>query len=58
MLKELLATPDAVRITTPAKTDLVPYRDYIGSNLEILDIATGNATIVQGIRPWSNWRAG
>ena len=35
-----------VRITTPAKRDFVPYRDYIGSNLEILDIATGNTTIV------------
>ena len=28
---------DNVRITVPAKTDFVPYRDYIGSNLEILD---------------------
>ncbi|HEU4997078.1 MAG TPA: hypothetical protein VFT29_19815 [Gemmatimonadaceae bacterium] len=35
-----------VRITTPAKKDFVPYRDYIGSNLEILDVASGNATIV------------
>jgi len=35
-----------VRITTPAKADVVPYRDYLGSNLEILDVATGNATIV------------
>src|SRR5205823_1698475 len=35
-----------VRITTPAKRDLVPYREYIGSHLEILDVATGNATIV------------
>jgi TolB protein len=35
-----------VRITTPPKKDFVPYRDYIGSNLEILDVATGNATIV------------
>ena len=35
-----------VRITIPAKPDLVPYRDYLGSNLEILDVATGNATIV------------
>ena len=39
-----------VRITTPAKPDLVPYRDYIGSNLEILDVATGNATIVHQYR--------
>ncbi len=35
-----------VRITTPAKRDFVPYHDYIGSNLEILDVRTGNATIV------------
>ena len=35
-----------VRITVPAKRDLIPYREYLGSNLEVLDIATGNATIV------------
>ena len=35
-----------VRVTIPPKSDFVPYRDYIGSNLEILDLATGNATIV------------
>ncbi len=40
------ATFSSVRITTPAKRDFVPYRDYIGSNLEILDVATGKATIV------------
>jgi Tol biopolymer transport system component len=39
-----------VRITTPTKRDLVPYRDYLGSNLEILDVATGNATIVHQYR--------
>ena len=39
-----------VRITTPARRDLVPYRDYLGSNLEILDVATGNATIVHQYR--------
>ncbi len=39
-----------VRITTPAKPDLVPYRDYLGSNLEILDVETGNATIVHQYR--------
>ena len=39
-----------VRITTPARRDLVPYREYIGSNLEILDVATGNATIVHSYR--------
>jgi TolB protein len=40
------ATFSNVRITTPAKRDLVAYREYLGSNLEILDVATGNATIV------------
>jgi TolB protein len=40
------ATFSNVRITTPAKRDLVAYRDYLGSNLEILDVATGHATIV------------
>ena len=39
-----------VRITTPAKKDLVTYREYLGSNLEILDVATGNATIVHSYR--------
>lgn len=39
-----------VRITTPAPRDFVPYRDYLGSNLEILDVATGNATIVHQYR--------
>ncbi|SRR6266542_73260 len=44
------ATFSNVRITTPAKRDFVPYREYIGSNLEILDVATGNATIVHNYR--------
>jgi WD40 repeat protein len=35
-----------VRVTTPAPKEFVAYRDYLGSNLEILDVATGNATIV------------
>ncbi|TMG81732.1 MAG: biopolymer transporter TolR, partial [Betaproteobacteria bacterium] len=39
-----------VRITRPPKSDFVPYRDYLGSNLEILDVATGNATIVHHYR--------
>ncbi|PWT92358.1 MAG: biopolymer transporter TolR [Blastocatellia bacterium] len=30
-----------VRITVPANENFVPYRDYIGSNLEIMDVATG-----------------
>ena len=39
-----------VRITTPAKPDLVAYREYLGSNLEVLDVKTGNATIVHQYR--------
>jgi Tol biopolymer transport system component len=39
-----------VRITTPAKPDLVQYRQFLGSNLEILDLATGNAAIVHQYR--------
>ena len=44
------ATFSNVRITTPAAKDLVPYRQYLGSNLEILDVTTGNATIVHQYR--------
>ena len=39
-----------VRITIPPRRDFVPYRDYIGSNLEILDVASGNATIIHQYR--------
>lgn len=44
-------TPDAVvfsnvRIVLPAAKDFRPYKDYIGSNLEILDMRTGNSRIV------------
>lgn len=35
-----------VRITVPAAKDFKPYKDYIGSNLEILDLTTGNSRIV------------
>jgi len=35
-----------VRITVPASDDFVPYRDYIGSNLEVMDVATGKRKIV------------
>jgi TolB protein len=35
-----------VRISTPAPADLVPYRQYIGSNLELLDVANGKSRIV------------
>jgi Tol biopolymer transport system component len=30
-----------VRITIPAATDFRPYRDYIGSQIEIMDVKTG-----------------
>jgi TolB protein len=49
-----------VRITIPPKPGFVAYRDYLGSNLEILDVATGNATIVHRYRgsfQAPNWTA-
>ena len=35
-----------VRIIRPAKDDFVPYRDYLGSNLEIMDVETGLREVV------------
>ncbi|MDB5011037.1 MAG: biopolymer transporter TolR, partial [Mucilaginibacter sp.] len=35
-----------VRIVVPAKPDFVPYKDYIGSNIEILDMATQNSKVI------------
>lgn len=35
-----------VRITVPVKDDFVPYRDYIGSNIEILDVESGSRKIL------------
>ena len=35
---------DNVRISVPAPDGFVPYRDYIGSQLEIMDVATGVRT--------------
>jgi len=35
-----------VRITAPARDGFVPYQDYIGSDLEILDVASGDRAIV------------
>jgi TolB protein len=35
-----------VRVTIPARADFVPYRDYIGSDLEILDLETGGRRII------------
>jgi TolB protein len=39
-----------VRIIRPAKKDFVPYRDYIGSHLELLDVQTGHRQIVHSSR--------
>ena len=35
-----------VRVIRPARPNFVPYRDYLGSHLEILDIETGRRQIV------------
>ena len=35
-----------VRITVPASDNFVAYRDYIGSKLEVMDVATGKRKIV------------
>lgn len=37
---------DNVRIIFPAKDDFTPYRDYIGSHIETLDVATGERQIL------------
>ena len=35
-----------VRLTRPAREGFVPYRDYIGSRLELLDVASGDRQVV------------
>lgn len=40
------ATFNNVRIVVPASKDLVPYKQYLGSDIEILDLQTQNSTIV------------
>jgi TolB protein len=35
-----------VRIVVPPKADWVPYRDYIGSNLEVMDVETGHRKVL------------
>ena len=37
---------DNVRITVPAKETLVPYREYIGSNMELFDMASGKRKVI------------
>ncbi|ADB37957.1 TolB family protein [Spirosoma linguale] len=38
-----------VRISVPAHDGLVPYRDYLASNLEILDVATGDRQVIYNV---------
>lgn len=40
------ASFDNVRIITPAKSDFVPYRDYIGSHIETMDVTSGHREIL------------
>ncbi|WP_416864378.1 MAG: TolB family protein [Imperialibacter sp.] len=40
------ATFKNVRVIVPPKPDYVPYRDYIGSHIELMDVATGDRKIV------------
>lgn len=40
------ASFENVRIVVPASKDLVPYRTYLGSNIETLDVMTGKRKIV------------
>src|SRR4051812_43293910 len=39
-----------VRITFPTAANFVEYRDYLGSNLEVLDVATGESRVVHHYR--------
>jgi Tol biopolymer transport system component len=51
---------DNVRVVVPAADDFVPYRDYIGSNLEIMDVETGVRTVVYRVNDSlqaPNWTA-
>ncbi len=40
------ATFRNVRIAVPAPEDFRPYQDYLGSNLEVVDVATGHREIL------------
>lgn len=40
------ATFSNIRITIPAPTDFVPYQDYIGGTIELLDVDSGKRTAV------------
>ncbi len=37
---------DNVRLSTPARPDLVQYREYLGSNIEIYDMATDKSSLI------------
>ncbi|MEO5995862.1 MAG: biopolymer transporter TolR [Chitinophagaceae bacterium] len=37
---------DNVRIIAPAKENFVPYRDYIGSHIELMDVNNGNRQLI------------
>ncbi len=39
-----------VEITVPARDNFVPYREYIGSNLEVMDIATTERKILYRVK--------
>ena len=48
-----------VRLSVPAPTGLVPYQQYLGSRLELLEIATGNREVMltaPGSIQAPNWR--
>lgn len=40
------ATFRDVRISIPARENFVPYKEYIGSHIELMEVATGNRQIV------------
>ncbi|MEQ8551988.1 MAG: biopolymer transporter TolR [Cyclobacteriaceae bacterium] len=39
-----------VRIVKPAPQGLIPYREYIGSNLEVMDVETGHRKIIYQVK--------
>lgn len=38
-----------VRLIRPAKDDFVPYREYIGSDVEVLDLGSGHRSIIHHV---------
>lgn len=41
---------DNVRMIAPAAADFVPYQDYIGSHLELMEMATGKRKIIYSVK--------